>query len=517
MWWDVEQDRHGPVVDQRHLHIGTELAGGDVRRTFAKRLDIAVVEFLGDRRRCGRPETRSIAAPGIRGHGELRDREYGTAGVEHGSVHRLGPVRKDPGPEGSFGQSPGGDFVVIAEHRNEHQQTVVDLRDLAIGDRHGRLAHSLQQRAQETSSVFRSKIASMGMHDKNANAPKRAAALISGGLDSMLAAKVVLDQGVDVEGINFFTGFCVEGHTHAIRKKDRSRQKRNNALWVAEQLGIKLHIIDVIDEYKDIVLNPKHGYGANLNPCLDCKIFMVNKALTQDVLDRGFDFVITGEVIGQRPKSQRADTMPVIARESGAGDRLLRPLCALNLPPTLPEREGWVDRDKLFGFHGRDRKPQMALADAFGFSDYAQPAGGCCFLTDERYAGKLADLWEARGVRDYDFDDIMLLKVGRHIRPAPHYKLIVGREEGENNFLSGYRRRFVHINTVSHTGPLTLIDGEPTDGDLVLAARIAARYSQGRTAAEVSVNVHHPSGTSSELRVAPLLPTELEPAWHVGG
>ena len=357
----------------------------------------------------------------------------------------------------------------------------------------------------------------MDMHDKTAYVPKRAAALISGGLDSMLAAKVVLDQGVDVEGINFFTGFCVEGHTHAIRKKDRSRQKRNNALWVAEQLGIKLHIVDVIDEYKDIVLNPKHGYGANLNPCLDCKIFMVNKALTQDVLDRGFDFVVTGEVIGQRPKSQRADTMPVIARESGAGDRLLRPLCALNLPPTLPEREGWVDRDKLFGFHGRDRKPQMALAEAFGFSDYAQPAGGCCFLTDERYAGKLADLWQARGVRDYDFDDIMLLKVGRHIRPAPHYKLIVGREEGENNFLAGYRRRFVHLDTVSHTGPLTLIDGEPTDADLVVAARIAARYSQGRTAAQVSVNVHRPSGVSAELHVAPMLPTELEPAWHVGG
>ncbi|MDE0420702.1 MAG: tRNA (5-methylaminomethyl-2-thiouridylate)-methyltransferase [Gammaproteobacteria bacterium] len=357
----------------------------------------------------------------------------------------------------------------------------------------------------------------MEIQDKNADVPKRAAALISGGLDSMLAAKIILDQGVDVEGVNFFTGFCVEGHTHAIRKKDRSREKRNNALWVAEQLGIKLHIVDVIDEYKDIVLNPKHGYGANLNPCLDCKIFMVNKALTQDVLDRGFDFVITGEVIGQRPKSQRADTMPVIARESGAGDRLLRPLCALNLPPTLPEREGWVDRGKLYGFHGRDRKPQMALAKSLGFTDYAQPAGGCCFLTDPRYAGKLADLWDARGERDYDFDDIMLLKVGRHIRPAPHYKLIVGREEGENNFLSGYRRRFVHLNTVSHTGPLTLIDGKPKQGDLLLAARIAARYSQGRGAEKVSVSVHHPSGVTEELRVEPLPPTELEPAWHVGG
>ena len=344
----------------------------------------------------------------------------------------------------------------------------------------------------------------------------RAAALISGGLDSLLAAKVVLDQGVAVEGVNFFTGFCVEGHTHAIRKKDRAKAKRNNALWVAEQLGIKLHIVDVIEEYKDIVLNPKHGYGAHLNPCLDCKIFMVNKALVANVIEDGFDFVITGEVVGQRPKSQRADTMSVIARESGAEDRLLRPLTALNLPPTLPEREGWVDRGKLFGFHGRDRKPQMALAQSLGFADYAQPAGGCCFLTDEQYAGKLADLWRARTERDYDFDDIMLLKVGRHIRPAPHYKLIVGREEGENNFLTGYRSRFVHLRTTSHAGPLTLIDGTPNRDDLLLAARIAARYSQGRTTEQVRVEVHRPSGVGETLCVAPLPPTELDAAWHVG-
>ena len=345
----------------------------------------------------------------------------------------------------------------------------------------------------------------------------RAAALISGGLDSMLAAKVVLDQGVEVEGVNFFTGFCVEGHTHAIRKKARAKEKRNNALWVAEQLGIKLHIVDVIEEYKDVVLNPKHGYGAHLNPCLDCKIFMVRKALVDDVIDRGgYDFLITGEVIGQRPKSQRADTMPIIASESGAGDRLLRPLTALNLPPTLPEREGWVDRSRLFGFRGRDRKPQMALAESFGFADYAQPAGGCCFLTDEKYASKLSDLWRARGERRYEFDDIMLLKVGRHIRPAPHYKLIVGRDEGENNFLAGYRKQFAHMRTTSHPGPLTLIDGAPEDQDLTLAARIVARYSQGRDAAEVAVEWRDANGAARTLLAAPLPPTDLHPAWHVG-
>src|SRR5210317_375230 len=193
------------------------------------------------------------------------------------------------------------------------------------------------------------------------NEPRKAVALISGGLDSLLAAKVIQAQGIHVEGINFYTGFCVEGHTHAIRKKDQAKPKRNNALWVAEQLGIKLHIVDIIEEYKDVVINPKHGYGANLNPCLDCKVFMVQKA-REWIEKNDFDFIITGEVIGQRPKSQRKDTMPVIARESGADQLLLRPLCAKNLEPTTPELEGWVDREKLHDFGGRTRKPQMALA-----------------------------------------------------------------------------------------------------------------------------------------------------------
>lgn len=333
----------------------------------------------------------------------------------------------------------------------------------------------------------------------------------------MLAAKVVMEQGVQVEGVNFFTGFCVEGHTHAIRKKQRDKPKRNNALWVAEQLGIKLHIIDISEQYKDIVLNPKHGYGQHLNPCLDCKIFMVGKTLELNVMDElDFDFVVTGEVVGQRPKSQRKETMPIIARESGAEDRLLRPLCAQNLPPTLPEREGWVDRDGLYDFHGRNRKPQMALAEQFGFSDYAQPAGGCCFLTDSTYSNKLADLWSARGERDYDLDDIMLLKIGRHIRPKPSYKLIIGREEGENRFLSGYKKRFTHLTVTSHAGPLALIDGVADTEDVVMAARILARYSQGRDAAGVTVSATDAQGVSTDFDVAPMPPHEIEPGWHVG-
>lgn len=343
---------------------------------------------------------------------------------------------------------------------------------------------------------------------------RKAVSLISGGLDSMLATRAIIDQGVHVEGINFFTGFCVEGHTHAIRKSDKGKEKRNNALWVAEQLGIKLHIIDVIEPYKEVLLNPKHGYGANMNPCLDCKCFMVNKAL-EWIRENDFDFIITGEVVGQRPMSQRRQTMPVVQKESGAGDLLLRPLCAQSLPETLPEREGWVDRDQLFRFSGRGRKPQIALAKLYGFKDYATPAGGCCFLTDEAYSRKLVDLWEARDSRDYELDDIMLLKVGRHIRPRPHFKLIIGREEGENKFMEGYRKQFTYLRSVSHTGPLVLIDGETSDDDLELAARITARYGHGKNADQVDIEAVRTNGNISQFSVEPLASDQMRPEWYV--
>ncbi|WP_116963863.1 tRNA (5-methylaminomethyl-2-thiouridylate)-methyltransferase [Fastidiosibacter lacustris] len=343
----------------------------------------------------------------------------------------------------------------------------------------------------------------------------KAVSLISGGLDSMLSTKIILEQGIHVEGINFFTGFCVEGHTHAIRKKDQSKRKRNNALWVAEQLGVKLHIIDVIEEYKDVLLNPKYGYGANMNPCLDCKIFMVKKA-KEWAFENGFDFIITGEVVGQRPMSQRKNTMPVIQKQSGVDDLLLRPLCAKNLPETKPEREGWVDRNKLFDFHGRNRTPQFELAKAYGFTNYATPAGGCCFLTDKQYSDKLVDLWKGRnGNRDYDFDDIMLLKIGRHIRPKPEFKLIIGREEGENKFLNGYKRQFPSITVESHGGPLTLIDGQFPEVDEIFVARIIARFSQGKDAEQVTLRFNYPNGVVHEQSVKPFSVEEVKQEWYV--
>lgn len=342
----------------------------------------------------------------------------------------------------------------------------------------------------------------------------KAVSLISGGLDSLLATRLILDQGVRVEGINFFTGFCVEGHTHAIRNKDKNKPKRNNALWVAETLGIKLHIIDIIEEYKDIVINPKHGYGANLNPCLDCKVFMVKKAY-EWIKENDFDFIITGEVVGQRPKSQRRETMPIISQESGAEDLLVRPLCAKLLPVTTPEKQGWINREKLLDLSGRNRKPQIKLAKDLGLSDYAQPAGGCCFLTDQNYSKKLADLWRVRNERRYDLDDIMLLKVGRHIRPREHFKLIVARDDGENNFLRGYTKRFTYMQSTSHKGPLVLVDGELKNEDIELAARITARFGQGRDAKEVTVSVFDQQGREVSTNIKPMTAEEITKAWYV--
>ncbi len=344
--------------------------------------------------------------------------------------------------------------------------------------------------------------------------PRKAVALISGGLDSMLAAKLIQEQGIEVEGLNFYTGFCVEGHTHAIRQKDKAKPKRNNALWVAEQLGIKLHIVDIVEEYKQIVINPKFGYGQYLNPCLDCKVFMVQKA-REWMEENGFDFIITGEVIGQRPMSQRKATMPIVSKRSGANERLVRPLCAHNLPETLPEQEGWLQRDQLLGITGRGRKQQMALAEKFGFEDYAQPAGGCCFLTNPDYSNKLQDMWQARGEKNYELEDVMLLKVGRHLRPKPNFKVIVGREEGENLFLEGFRKRYTHILIKSHDGPLIFVDGDPTAEDLILAARIAARFSAGREAESVEVSIALVSGETQEHTLAPLPVSELPKAWYL--
>lgn len=344
--------------------------------------------------------------------------------------------------------------------------------------------------------------------------PIRALGLLSGGLDSTLAVKVLQEQGIVVECVNFHTGFCIQSHTGSMRNpKPGAAPPRHDALFAADKLGIRLHMVDIAEDYVRIVTNPKYGYGKNLNPCLDCKIFMVQKAMEMKH-SMGFHFLFTGEVMGQRPMSQRRDTLPKIDRESGAAGWLLRPLTALRLPPTEPEKRGWVDRNRLLGFSGRSRKPQMALAAQLGVQDYPSPAGGCCFLTDENYARKLQDLWQYRGSKAYSMEDVLLLKAGRHVRPAVHYKLIIGRDESENHFLSGFVSGRILLRSLDLPGPLTLVEGSPSDEELTLACRLAARFGKGRDLSEVAMVVER-EGRQEVRRVTPMAGHEILQAWYV--
>jgi len=342
---------------------------------------------------------------------------------------------------------------------------------------------------------------------------RKAIALISGGLDSMLAAKIILEQNIHVEGLNFFSGFFGVGSKVVTLRKQQNKPNYNNAQWIADQLDIKLHVIDVVEEFKDVFLQPKYGYGSQLNPCLDCKIFIVKKAL-EWIKKNNFDFIISGEVIGQRPMSQRRDTMFVVKRDSGAEDLLLRPLCAKHFPETIPEREGWVDRKKLLDFVGRDRKPQIALAKKYGFKNFPQPAGGC-LLTEANYAARIKDMWRAKDDKEYTLDEINLLKVGRHLRPRAHFKLIIGREEVENEFLEKYRNKFISLECVNHMGSLVLVDGKVDNDDLELAARITARFGKGCDKKKVLIQVNPLQKRTYQLEVEPLLGREISPEWYI--
>lgn len=342
----------------------------------------------------------------------------------------------------------------------------------------------------------------------------KAVSLISGGLDSLLAAKVILEQGVHVEGLNFYSGFFGIGSQVVTPRSKQDKPNCNSAQWVADQLGIKLHIIDIVEEFKGVFLNPKYGYGSQLNPCLDCKIFIVKQALAW-MRQNNFDFIISGEVIGQRPMSQRRDTMNIVKRDSSAESLLLRPLCAKHFSETLPEKAGWVDRSKLLDFVGRDRKPQIALAKKYGFKNFPQPAGGC-LLTEASFCARFKDMRRAKPLNDsfdYTLDEINLLKIGRHLRPHPHYKLIIGREQIENEFLEKCKNKYISLRCVNRIGPLVLVVGEVNSSDLELAAKITARFTRGD--GEVLVQIDRVSGQSCQLKIKPLTAREILPEWYL--
>ena len=334
---------------------------------------------------------------------------------------------------------------------------------------------------------------------KRAISMTKAIALLSGGLDSILAVKLMLEQGIEVEAINFVTVFCTctaHGKTCLASKS------------VALELNIKLKVLEVSKEYFEVIKNPKHGYGSNLNPCLDCRIFMLKKA-HQYMKETGSQFLVTGEVLGQRPMSQRKDAMRTIERDSGLEGLILRPLSAKLMDPTIPEIEGLVDREKLLSISGRSRKPQIDLAAKLGINDYPCPAGGC-LLTDSGFANRMKDLIKYK--KDFTINDVQLLKAGRCFRLAPLAKLIVGRNEEENNkLLKLAQASDLCFSPTDVNGPIGIGRGIFNNDNIVQASSIIARYSDSDLKERTKIEYKDVSSSDAkQITVLPIAPEEID-------
>ena len=292
----------------------------------------------------------------------------------------------------------------------------------------------------------------------------RALALFSGGLDSMISVKLLTDQGIDVTALHIDIGF---GGT---KDKKELLEKRAN------MVGADFEIIDSKEQFvQEILFNPKYGYGKHFNPCIDCHANMFRIAL--GLLDR-FDasFVITGEVIGQRPMSQRSEAIKNVTKLAGDEESLiLRPMSAKLMEPTTPELKGWVDRERLLDIEGRSRETQLRLAKEWGFEEYESPGGGC-LLTEDAMATKIKDI-QKHG--EFKVEDIALLKHGRHLRLPDGAKLVVGRNKDDNEELAKITHpSYSFIKCDGVAGPLSLIQKDASKDDINLAAKIIITYTK---------------------------------------
>jgi len=306
----------------------------------------------------------------------------------------------------------------------------------------------------------------------------KAIALLSGGLDSTLAILVLLRQGIDITAVTFLTHFgCDISDSSSCSK---------NPFPAAEKFGFEVKLSHLADKFIEIVKSPKYGHGKNMNPCIDCRILMLREA--KELMGMiGADFIVTGEVLGQRPMSQRRDTLNIIDREAGVKGYVLRPLSAKLFHETAPEREGLVRRELLYNFSGRSRKPQMALARELGLTDYSAPAGGC-LLTEPNFSFRLRELLDH--TPEPSLNDLRLLRAGRHFRLSPACKAIVGRDERENGVIESFADAESYLFRVEGAGsPVALLCGAGSENFIPLAASLCARYSDARDLAEVEVTV----------------------------
>ena len=326
----------------------------------------------------------------------------------------------------------------------------------------------------------------------------RAISLFSGGLDSQLAVTLIKKQGIDVLGINFVTPF--------FGGSGRTTQ-------AAKDLGIELHNIDISAEYIPGVLsNPVYGFGKNLNPCIDCHGYMLRKA--GDYMSRvDASFLITGEVVGQRPMSQNKSALNAVDKLSGYRGFIVRPLSGKLLPPTEPEIRGWIEREGLLDISGRGRTRQIELAEQFGITDYPSPAGGC-LLTEQNFVRRLKKLLEKNKAPGRD--ELEILKVGRHFVVGIDKLLVVGRNQSENRKLEEDARSSDWlIKVTNRPGPIGLLRYSPDfdEGLVKYSAAIVARYSDAKNLKQAQVKVYHPGeGDLSILEVPPLKPEEVPPA-----
>lgn len=306
---------------------------------------------------------------------------------------------------------------------------------------------------------------------------RKAIALLSGGLDSRLAVKMMLEQGIEIEALNFVTVFC----TCTAKSSCKSEARK-----AAEEYGIPLKTLNATEEILDAIRDPKHGFGRGLNPCLDCRISMFRRAGRYKE-ETGADFLVTGEVWGERPMSQRPDALRTIEKESGLAGLIVRPLSAHLFEPTIPEREGWIDREKMMAIEGRSRKPQMQLAAELGVNDYPCPAGGC-LLCDRNFAARLKHL--LADDPHPAIAEIQALRLGRLIFSSEGKRIMIPRNDEETKRLVALARPGdLLMSADGHMGPTTVIKGAGI-GDTTLreAAALTARYGQGREAELVTVS-----------------------------